>query len=84
LIVQFFEDVSEIVLERVTILTKYDNIKINTIFNGEFVASDKRANKSATKKYELFRLSDLQEWYESRAVEPTLINFIAGGISGTR
>jgi len=56
-----------------TVLTKYDNIKINTEFNGEFVAGDKRANKSiATRNYELFRSSDLQEWYESRVVEPTL------------
>jgi len=55
------------------VLTKYDNIKINTVFNGEFVAGDKRANKSiATRNYELFRTSDLQEWYESRIVEPTL------------
>jgi len=56
-----------------TVLTKYDNIKINTVFNGEFVAGDKRANKSiATRNYELFRTSDLQEWYESRVVESTL------------
>jgi len=61
------------VLERVRIvLTKYDNIKINTVFNGEFVAGDKHANKSITRNYELFRSSDLQEWYESRVVEPTL------------
>jgi len=37
------------------------------------VAGDKRANKSiVTRNYELFRTSDLQEWYESRVVEPTL------------
>jgi len=31
---QFLEDAREIVLERVrTVLTKYDNIKINTVFN---------------------------------------------------
>jgi len=70
---QFLEDAREIALERVrTVLTKYDNIKINTVFNGEFVADDKRANKSiATRNYELFRSSDLQEWYKSRVVEPT-------------
>jgi len=54
-------------------MTKYDNIKINTMFNGEFVAGDKCVNKSiATRNYELFRTSDLQEWYESRVVESTL------------
>jgi len=35
---QFLEDVKQIVLERVrTVLIKYDNIKINTMFNDEFV-----------------------------------------------
>jgi len=35
---QFLEDARKIVLERMRIvLTKYDNIKINTIFDGEFV-----------------------------------------------
>jgi len=54
-------------------MQEYDNIKINTVFNGEFVASDKRVNKSiTTRNYELFRSSDLQEWYQSRVVEPTL------------
>jgi len=38
------------------------------------VASDKRANKSiATRDYEFFQTLDLQEWYESRVVESTLI-----------
>jgi len=50
-----------------------DNIKINTVFNGEFVAGDKSANKSiATRNYELFRTSNLREWYELRVVEPIL------------
>jgi len=71
---QFLEDAREIVLERVrTVMTKYDNIKINTVFNGEFVTGDKHANKSiTTRNYELFRSSDLQEWYQSRVIEPTL------------
>jgi len=48
-------------------------INDNIVFNGEFVAGDKRANKSiATRNFELFRSSDLQEWYESRVVEPIL------------
>jgi len=59
---QFLEDAREIVLEHVrTVLTKYD-IKINTMFNSEFVAGDKRVNKIiAMRNYELFRSSDLQE-----------------------
>ncbi|KYN09117.1 hypothetical protein ALC57_18748, partial [Trachymyrmex cornetzi] len=71
---RFLEDVSEIVLERVQcIMQRYDAIKINTIFNGEFVAGDKRANKSiAPRNYELYRYSDLREWYVTRVVEPIL------------
>ncbi|KYN41781.1 hypothetical protein ALC56_03800 [Trachymyrmex septentrionalis] len=34
---------------------KYDSIKINTVFNGEFVTGEKRANKSiVTRNYELY------------------------------
>ncbi|KYQ52381.1 hypothetical protein ALC60_08544 [Trachymyrmex zeteki] len=44
---RFLEDASEIALERVQcIMQRYDSLKINTVFNGEFVAGDKRANKS--------------------------------------
>ncbi|KYN21953.1 hypothetical protein ALC57_05665 [Trachymyrmex cornetzi] len=71
---RFLEDANEIVLERVQcIMQRYDSVKINTIFNGEFVAGDKRANKSiATRNYELYRYSDLREWYVTRVVEPIL------------
>ncbi|KYN22119.1 hypothetical protein ALC57_05493 [Trachymyrmex cornetzi] len=71
---RFLEDASEIVLESVQcIMQRYDSIKINTIFNGEFVTGDKRANKSmATQNYELYRYTDLCEWYVTRVVEPIL------------
>jgi len=43
------------------------------MFNSEFVASDKSANKNiATRNYELFYLTDLREWYELRVDEPIL------------
>jgi len=60
------------VLERVqTVTQQHDNIKINTVFNDEFVAGDKHANKSiATRNYELFQTSNLLEWYELCVVEP--------------
>ncbi|KYM94372.1 hypothetical protein ALC62_14999 [Cyphomyrmex costatus] len=60
---RFLEDASEIVLERVqSVLQRYDSIKINTVFNGEFVAGDKRANKSiATRNYEIYRCTDQRE-----------------------
>jgi len=38
-------------------------VKVNTVFNDEFVAGDKRANKSVnTRNYELFQTSKLHEW----------------------
>jgi len=80
---QFFENASEIVLNRV--LQKHANIKINTAFNDEFVANDKLANKSvSTRNYELFRTSDLREWYELRDVEPTLTSLGEFQESSTR
>jgi len=68
---QFFEDAREIVLDRVRdVLRKREVLKINTVFNGEFVADNKSANKSiATRNYELFQTSNLREWYELRVVE---------------
>jgi len=71
---QFFEDAREIVLERVqNVMQQHDNIKINTVFNGDVVAGDKHANKSiVTRDYELFQISNLREWYELRVVESTL------------
>ena len=59
---QFFEDAREIVRDRVqNIIQRQDNIKINTVFNGEFVSDNKCANKSViTRNYEFFRSSDLR------------------------
>jgi len=60
---QFFEDAREIVLDHVRdVLRKRDTLKINTVFNVEFVTGDKSANKSiATRNYELFHSTDLRE-----------------------
>jgi len=43
---RFFEDASKIVEHVHNVMQWYDPIKINIVFNGEFVASDKRANKN--------------------------------------
>ncbi|KYN50309.1 hypothetical protein ALC62_11023, partial [Cyphomyrmex costatus] len=62
-------------LERVQcIMRRYDSIKIkNTVFNGEFVAGNKRAYKSiATRNFEIYRCTDQREWYVSRVIEPIL------------
>ncbi|XP_071574625.1 uncharacterized protein [Temnothorax nylanderi] len=71
---QFLKDARDIVLIHVrNVMQRHDNVKINTMFDGEFVAGDKRANKSiATRNYELFRESDLCEWYKRHVIEPTL------------
>jgi len=71
---QFLEDAGCVVLERVRdVIERHNGVKVNTVFNGEFVTGDKRANKSInTKNYELFRTSNLHEWYERHVIEPTL------------
>ena len=71
---QFLEDARDIVLDRVqNVMKKHDNIKLNTVFNDEFVAGDKRANKSInTRNFELFHSSNLQEWYDLRVIESIL------------
>ena len=72
---RFLEDASEIVLEHVhSIMQRYDSIKINTVFNDEFVADDKRVNISiATRNYELYQCNDLREWYVLRIVESSIV-----------
>lgn len=71
---RFLEDAACIVLEQVQkVIERYNSVKVNTLFNGEFVTGDKRTNKSInTKNCELFQTSDLQEWYERHVSEPTL------------
>ena len=55
------------------IIQKHENIKINIAFNDEFESDNKCANISInTKNYELFRSSNLEEWYESHVIEPVL------------
>ncbi|XP_011859566.1 PREDICTED: uncharacterized protein LOC105557042 [Vollenhovia emeryi] len=72
---KFLEDARDIVIEHVRdAIERYNCVKVNTAFNGEFVAGDKRANKSInTKNCKLFITTDLQLWYESRVIGPTLV-----------
>lgn len=71
---QFLLDASKIVLNQVqNSIDKYNSVKVNTMFNGEFAAGDRRENKSInTPNVELFSTADLGEWYEHRVIEPTL------------
>lgn len=51
------------------VIDRYDSIKVNTAFNGEFVASDKIAVKIiATKNHSFLPTSDLREWYGRHVV----------------
>ncbi|XP_076674681.1 uncharacterized protein LOC143372421 [Andrena cerasifolii] len=70
----FLQDAGAIMLEHVRgALRKRRSLKVNTVFNGEFVAGDKHACKSInTRNCELFGASDLQEWYQRCVIEPTL------------
>ncbi|XP_067208785.1 uncharacterized protein [Linepithema humile] len=71
---EFFENVKNTVIERIQgVMAEHNSVKINTAFNGEFVAGDKTAVKTiATKNCELFPTSDLNEWY-TRHVEDDIL-----------
>ncbi|KYQ60722.1 hypothetical protein ALC60_00217, partial [Trachymyrmex zeteki] len=62
------------VLKRVRdVVERHGSVKVNTAFNGEFATNDKRTIKSInTKNSEIYRYSDLREWYERHVIEPTL------------
>ncbi|KYM99013.1 hypothetical protein ALC62_10264 [Cyphomyrmex costatus] len=67
-------DAESVVLERVRdAIDTHGSVKVNTAFNGEFVAGDKRTVMGINgKNCELYRCTDLREWYASRVIEPTL------------
>jgi len=71
---RFLQDAREIVLERVRDAVKrHGSAKVNTAFNGEFMTNIKRDIKSInTKNREIYRYTDLHEWYEQHIIEPTL------------
>ena len=71
---RFLEDAREIVFERVRdAVERHGSVKVNTAFNGEFATKDKRVHKSIiTKNNEIYRYTDLREWYEQRVIEPIL------------
>ena len=56
---QFLEDANEIVLERVQdVMQRHNNIKLSTVFNGEFISGNKRVNKNVnTRNYYSFECS---------------------------
>ncbi|KYN28157.1 hypothetical protein ALC57_02429 [Trachymyrmex cornetzi] len=71
---QFLDDVRNIVIDLIhDNLQRHICLKVNTIFNGEFVAYAKRSAESiTTKNYELFDTSDLREWYDEHVTDDIL------------
>ena len=70
---QFLDDAKDI-LDRIhDNLQRHICLKVNTIFNDEFVADAKRSAKSiTTKNYELFDTSDLRKWYDKHMIDDIL------------
>ncbi|KYM93806.1 hypothetical protein ALC62_15595 [Cyphomyrmex costatus] len=71
---QFLNDARDTVLDHTRVnLQRHACLKVNTTFNGEFVADDKRSFKSiTTKNYELYGASDLKEWYDEHVMDAIL------------
>lgn len=71
---RFLEDVRDEVLVRMREnLERHACLKVNTIFNGEFVSGPKIAVKSITTRNRLLLgLSDLREWYDVHVIEAIL------------
>lgn len=71
---EFLKDAEETVITNVKkYIEKYNNIKVNTVFNGEFKTRDKEAVKSCnTENYGLSAISYLHEWYVERVVTSIL------------
>jgi len=71
---KFLEEIKNTILERIhSVMAEHGSIKVNTAFNGKFVAGDKTAVKTiATKNCALFPTSDLHEWYTKYVVDTIL------------
>nr|XP_012233564.1 PREDICTED: uncharacterized protein LOC105678640 [Linepithema humile] len=68
---EFLENIRNTVIERIqSVMAEHGNVKINTAFNGEFIAGDKTAVKTIiTKNQEIHPTFDLQEWYTKHVVD---------------
>ncbi|KAL6418414.1 hypothetical protein ACFW04_012113 [Cataglyphis niger] len=71
---RFFEDARDTVLDQIRdIMGRYNSIKVNTVFNDEFVSGNKIAVKNiVTKNHPLLPTFDLREWYGKRVVDTIL------------
>lgn len=70
----FLENARDMVLERVReSLGRLNSVKVNTVFNAEFVVGDKTAVKTVTtKNHGLLPASDLPAWYNEHVLDKTL------------
>ncbi|KYM95309.1 DNA polymerase [Cyphomyrmex costatus] len=70
----FLNDARDIVIPQIrSNLQKHACLKVNTIFNGEFVVANKRSMKSiATKNHVLYGISDLKKWYDKYVMDVIL------------
>jgi hypothetical protein len=68
---QFLVEIRNIVIKRIhSVMAEYGSVKINTGFDGKFIAGDKTAIKTiAAKNRELFPTSDMHEWYTKYVVD---------------
>ncbi|XP_067216205.1 uncharacterized protein [Linepithema humile] len=68
---EFLGEIRNTVIERIQgVMMEHNSVKINTAFNGEFIAGDKTAVKTiATKNQEIYPTSDLNEWYTKHVVD---------------
>ncbi|XP_077260546.1 uncharacterized protein LOC143896520 [Temnothorax americanus] len=71
---RFLENAKGTVLEKVQDnLNRHTCLKVNVMFNGEFVANDKIEVKSiVTRNEQLLQASDLSEWYDRRVRDAIL------------
>ena len=52
---------------------RHGSAKVNTALNGKFITNNKHDIKSInTKNREIYRYTDLREWYEQHIIEPRL------------
>ncbi|XP_077272260.1 uncharacterized protein LOC143902904 [Temnothorax americanus] len=70
----FLEDARNTVFKQLRVNhEKHACLKVNTVFNGEFVAGAQTAVKSiAIRNRQLFPTSDLREWYDRYVIDATM------------
>ncbi|KYN02008.1 hypothetical protein ALC62_07185 [Cyphomyrmex costatus] len=81
---QFLEDAGSVVLERVRgAIERHGSVKVNTAFNGEFIAGDKRTVMGInSKNCELYPASNVREWHVNLLYDSLYIPVVFHNLSG--